>query len=130
MVATEFHQQRIQIVSTTRLAAASLEVEKSDDHFADIRVERQATARPGIAKVSKIPARGDQPVESVGVAEDCLDGVMRQVVAREKRGLGALLPLPRRGSILSCAAERRVSVGVFLYADCDWPRFLHARYLM
>src|SRR4051812_28066415 len=130
MIAGEFQQQRIQIISATHLAAGSLEVEETHDHFADVRVERQPSAWPRISEVRKIPARCDEPIKTAAVAEYRLDGVVGQVVSREKPGLTSFLSLPGRSSVGTSAAERRVSVGVFLDADGDWTRFLHSQYLM
>jgi hypothetical protein len=46
------------------------------------------------------------------MSEHRLDREVREVVAREERGVAAALPLPRRRAVGSNAGQRRAAIGV------------------
>src|SRR6185436_13053887 len=116
MLGAEVPQRFIQIGCPADVPTGALEIQKADDHLTEIGNERHRSARPRIAEIGQVPAGRDEAVETLIVSKHGFDGVVGQIVTREKSRLGAVLSLPRGGPIGSNAAERCAAVRILFDA--------------
>src|SRR6266516_1567270 len=100
-----------------KAASSMLAIEEADDQLGCKRLHREGAFRPRLTEVGQVPPLGDEAVETPGMSQYGLNGVVGQIVPGEEAPLLSVLALPGDRAVSPLAAQRRGPVGFLLEAD-------------